>query len=187
VDEIEEAVEAKFTKSQSNSGTQSQALTLLTSDRRFQVVDRATKVRIVGLLPVGAYGHQTFDAVMTPEPAEPITLDNVDSQMSRLRLVEMKSTRKPIRNAKLNGFFFGATEREYTMAHALGDRYLFAFTVLNSDNDYGRPFVVLLTLEQVEQRTSAKRLQYQVNVRRTTAEGPYEDLVVSPVPGEEGV
>ena len=31
----------------------------------------------------------------------------------------MKSTRKPIRNEALSGFFFGATEREYEMAEPL--------------------------------------------------------------------
>ncbi len=180
-------IEAKFTKSLSNSRTQGQALSLLLSDRRFQFVDRQAKLRILDLLPVsGAFGHQTFDAVMTGEPVELLTAVNVEAHMPALRLVEMKSTRKAIRNANLNGFFFGATEREYTMATALGDRYLFAFTVLNSENDYGRPFVVLLTLEQVEQRTSAKRLQYQVNFRSTPADGPYEDLVISPaLRGEE--
>ena len=46
-----------------------------------------------------------------------------------LRLIEMKTTKKAIQNASLHGFFFGATEREYDMARALGDRYLFAFIV----------------------------------------------------------
>ena len=69
----------------------------------------------------------------------------------------MKTTRKPIRNEALSGFFFGATQREYDMAAALGDQYLFAFVVLNSENDYERPFAVLLSLEEVEARTRTKR------------------------------
>jgi hypothetical protein len=77
----------------------------------------------------------------------------------------MKTTRKPIRNEALSGFFFGATEREYEMAAALGDRYLFAFVVLSSVNDYERPFAVLLSLEEVEARTRSKRIQFQVNFR----------------------
>ena len=77
----------------------------------------------------------------------------------------MKTTKKAIQNASLHGFFFGATEREYDMARALGDRYLFAFIVLNSANEYGRPFAVLLTLEEVERRTQKRRIQYQVNFR----------------------
>jgi len=77
----------------------------------------------------------------------------------------MKTTKKAIQNASLHGFFFGATEREYDMARALGDSYLFAFIVLNSANEYGRPFAVLLTLEEVERRTQKRRIQYQVNFR----------------------
>ena len=51
------------------------------------------------------------------------------------------------------------------MAAALGDRYLFAFVVLSSVNDYERPFAVLLSLEEVEARTRSKRIQFQVNFR----------------------
>jgi hypothetical protein len=65
----------------------------------------------------------------------------------------------------LNGFFFGATEREYEMARTLGERYLFAFVVLSGANEYGRPFAVLLTLDEVERRTRKRRVQYQVNFR----------------------
>jgi len=178
-------IESKFTKSKSNRGTENAARAVLLSDARFQYVDGLTKLRILESLPVtGAFGVQTFDLVMTPDPVEPITVANVDRFATDLRLIELKSTRKSIRNSDLNGFFFGATEREYTMAAALGDRYLFAFVVLSSANDYGRPFVVLLSLEQVEQRTRAKRKQFQVNFRADTASGAFEGLVLGPVPLE---
>jgi hypothetical protein len=36
--------------------------------------------------------------------------------------------------------------------------------VLNSANAYGKPFAVLLTLSELEHRTRAKRIQYQVNL-----------------------
>ena len=77
----------------------------------------------------------------------------------------MKTTKKAIADQALRGFFFGATEREYAMAKALGPRYCFAFVVLNETNVFGKPFAVLLTLEEVEQRTHARRVQYQVNFR----------------------
>jgi hypothetical protein len=92
-------------------------------------------------------------------------LDTVDAAFPTLTMIEMKTTRKPIKNASLLGFFFGATEREYDMARTLGDRYSFAFVVLNDTNDYGRPFAVLLTLDEVERRTQKRRVQYQVNFR----------------------
>lgn len=127
-------------------------------DPRFQVVDLRTKRRILQLIgKPGSFGTQTFDAVMTPEPVPQITLENVDVHFPTLRLVEMKTTRKKVRNERLEGFFFGATEREYEMARTLGDRYLFAFIVLNDANDYGRPFAVLLTLDEVQRRTGVQR------------------------------
>ena len=159
-------MEPKFTKSQTNKGTENQGLALLLTDCRFQRVDLATKQRILELVgKTGSFSTQTFDAVMTATPAPPITAANVEQHFGELKLVEMKTTRKPIRNESLNGFFFGATEREYEMAKALGSWYLFAFVVLNSDNDYGRPFAVLLTADQVEQHTRSRRVQYQVNFR----------------------
>lgn len=159
-------MEVKFTKSQSNKGTENKGLSLLLTDRRFQWVDLATKRHILDRIGTsGSYGVQTFDAVMTPGPVEPITIANVDLYFDALKLVEMKTTRKPIKNAALGGFFFGATEREYAMARALGDKYLFAFIVLDEDNEYGKPFAVLLTLDEVERRTQSRRIQYQVNFR----------------------
>ena len=157
---------SKFTKSQTNKGTEKEGLGLLLADRRFQRIDVPTKRRILELIgKTGTFGIQTFDAVMTPEPMSPVGLDNLDERFSLLMLIEMKMTRKPIRNDALEGFFFGATEREYEMARTLGERYLFAFVVLSTTNDYGRPFAVLLTLEEVKRRTLSARIQYQVNLR----------------------
>ena len=160
-------LEATHTKSKSNKRSESAALRVLLTDRRFQDPDLTLKKRLLSLLdlPSGSYGTKTFDAIMTPLPEREITADNVHRHMSSLRLVEMKSTLKAIEDATLNGFFFGATDNEYQMARALGDRYLFAFVVLGSENYYRRPFAVLLTLDQVTERTKQKRLQYQVNFR----------------------
>jgi hypothetical protein len=167
---VEPLPSTKFDKSRSNSLTEKLGLSVLLSDRRFQWVDLPTKRRILLLiaeagLGSGIFGHQTFDAIMTPIPRPPVTADNVDQYFDELTLVEMKTTRKPIKGAALNGFFFGATERERAMARALGDRYRFAFVVLNEDNEFGRPFAVLLALDEVELRTREWRVQYQVSFR----------------------
>jgi hypothetical protein len=167
----------KFDKSLLNSGTEKLGISVLLSDARFQVLNLATKRRIIALLAeggiggAGQFGHQTFDAVMTPTPRPPLTQDTIDGFFDELTLVEMKTTRKPIRDAALNGFFFGATERERAMARALGDRYRFAFVVLNDANVYGRPFAVLLPLEEVERRTREWRVQYQVSFRTDNVVG----------------
>jgi len=173
------ATNSKFTKSLANSGTERAGLSLLLADQRFQVPNLATKRRIVELIgePEASFGIQTFDAVMTPRGEPPITVENVDGLFPELRLIEMKTTRKPIQNASLNGFFFGATEREYEMARILGERYLFAFIVLTSANEYARPFAALLTLDEVEKRTRSRRTQYQVNFR--------SDIVTTAIDGEQ--
>jgi len=158
-------------------------LALLLTDRRFQAADLPTRRRILELIPAkGEFGIRTFDAVMTPTPVEPINAANVERHFDEMRLVEMKTTRDSIPDASLRGFFFGATEREYTMARALGDKYLFAFVVLNDVNVYGKPFAVLLTLDEVEEKTASRRIQYQVNFR--TSIDPPDEAVQLIVLGE---
>jgi hypothetical protein len=157
---------SKFEKSGINTRTEKEGISLLLRDARFQLVTLHTKRRILELIGItGAFGIQTFDLVMTTSAAPRITVETVDEYFPTLTLVEMKTTKKPITDKALGGFFFGATEREYAMAKALGPRYCFAFVVLNETNVFGRPFAVLLTLEEVAQRTKARRLQYQVNFR----------------------
>jgi hypothetical protein len=102
---------------------------------------------------------------MTTRPSPPLNVDNVEQYLESLTLVEMKTTRASISNAALNSSFFGATDNEFQMAKALKSKYVFAFVVINHQNDYGRPFFVLLTLEQLHARTRTSRIQYQINFR----------------------
>jgi hypothetical protein len=157
---------SKFEKSGANKRTEKEGVSLLLRDPRFQLVSLATKRRILELIGVsGSFGTQTFDLVMTPTVVPPITPESVDEHFPTLTLVEMKTTKGAVQDQALNGFFFGATQREYTMAEELGSRYCFAFVVLNETNIFSKPFAVLLNLEEVEQRTRARRVQYQVNFR----------------------
>lgn len=157
---------SRFTRSSQNRRTEKSGLGILLRDPRFQLVDTSTKRRIIELIGVSAtFGIQTFDLVMTPRPCPPIGVANVDAFFPDLTMVEMKVTKKPIRNEALNGFFFGATEREKAMATALGEKYRFAFVVLSDDNEHRRPFAVLLGLTELERRTRPWRVQYQVNFR----------------------
>ena len=112
-----EIPQSRFTKSRSNRETEKSGLSILLRDPRFQWVDTATKRRIIELIGTSAtFGIQTFDLVMTPAPHSPINAVNVDEIFDELTMVEMKVTKKPIRDETLNGFFFGATERERAMA-----------------------------------------------------------------------
>ena len=110
---------------------------VLLKDPRFQAPTTETKKAILKALGLGdtkLYGPQSFDAIMLPEATEPID----ESTLPR--------------------------HREYDLAAKLADKFRFAFVVLNSANAYGKPFAVLLTLSELEHRTRAKRIQYQVNL-----------------------
>lgn len=120
--------------------------------------------------------------MLVPPGTPPLTSDNAHDHVENLYLVEVKATRKAIKNVALNGFFFGTTARQYELAKAAAGRYRYAFVVLSSANDYGRPFYVLLTLEEVEARTQSKRLQYQVSFKRDTPLPP--DVAPSVIPLE---
>lgn len=158
----------QFTKSKSNRGVEKAGLQdVLLRDPRFQAPTTETKRAILKGLGLGdtkLYGPQSFDAILLPQ-AEPMVEEaTLSRHLDQIILVEMKTTKKPIKDASLAGFFFGATQREYDLAAKLGDRFRFAFVVLNSANAYGKPFAVLLTLPELEHRTRSKRIQYQVNL-----------------------
>ena len=159
----------RYTKSMDNQGRERDATgRLLEIAHGFQKPDRATKQRILELLSIpkdGEWTHHTFDLVLAPVGAAALTVDNVHEYIDGIRLIEVKATKKAIKNVALNGFFFGTTDRQYQLARAAGERYLYAFVVDNSENDYGQPFYVLLTLEELDRSTQSKRLQYQVSFK----------------------
>ena len=140
---------------------------VLLKDPRFQAPSTETKRHILKALGLGdskLYGPQSFDAIMVPPGVTQITTVNLSAHVEQMVLIEMKTTKKQIRRPNLAGFFFGATQREYDLAEKLGDRFRFAFVVLNSENIFGKPFAVLLSLNELELRTRSKRIQYQVNL-----------------------
>lgn len=154
---------------------------VLLKDPRFQAPTTETKKAILAALGLGdtkRYGPQSFDAIMLPQAEETIDVSSLPRHLDQLVLVEMKTTKKAIKDARLAGYFFGATEREYELAARLGDRFRFAFVVLNSANVYRKPFAVLLTLPELERRTRAKRIQFQVNLWSAKEAVPSEAVLV---------
>ncbi len=155
---------------------------VLLKDPRFQAPSTETKKALLKALGLGdtkLYGPQSFDAIMLPQATELIDQTTLPRYLEQIVLVEMKTTKKPIKDAALAGFFFGATQREYDLAAKLGDKFRFAFVVHNSANAYGKPFAVLLTLSELEHRTRAKRVQYQVNLwNAKEAQGSDSTLII---------
>lgn len=170
----------KFGRSGLNQVLETDATQVVLEDRRFQRLDLPTKRRLLELLDVrGSWTHRTFDLVMTAAEVEPINATNVERLYGDITVIEIKSTRKPIKDESLSGFFFGATETEYLLAEALGDRLRYAFVVLNNRNRFARPFFVLLTKEQVDQRTRTKRVQFQVNFKSGMKPDGREEVFLS--------
>ena len=156
---------------------------VLLKDPRFQAPSTETKKALLKALGLGdtkLYGPQSFDAIMLPQATELIDQTTLPRYLEQIVLVEMKTTKKPIKDAGLAGFFFGATQREYDLAAKLGEKFRFAFVVLNTANAYGKPFAVLLTLQELEHRTRAKRIQYQVNLwNAKDARGSSSELLIN--------
>lgn len=161
--------ESSYEKTFSNLATELTARQiLLTADDRFHDVSLAVKKSILTYLGFdGRLPTQSFDLVWTTEPFDQLTTLNLHEHIDSLVLIELKATKNKngfVRDESLRGFFFGATENEFNIARRLGDRYRFAFVVLSDNNDLGRPFYVLLTLEELEKRIRTKRKQYQINL-----------------------
>jgi hypothetical protein len=170
-------IEQKFLKSLRNRRTENAGLRVLLEDARFQAPESALKQRLLDYLGVGQFGSRAFDAVMTESPSESVTSSNLDVLLPSLVIVEMKTTQKPITDERLNGFFFGATDREFQLAASIPGRHRWAFVVLNSANRFGRPFFVLLTHQQLEARIRVKRIQFQVNLAwEEDGAPPYEGI-----------
>lgn len=157
--------EASYGKTKLNNVKEDSALkVLLDSNAAFQRPDSATRKKILELLELADYSSRAFDLIQTDVPLPTITVENAAEHLRAICLIEVKATKKRIPDENLHGFFFGATDNEYRLAERLGDRYKFAFVVLTPHGD--RPsFFVLLTLKEVNERTSSKRVQYQVNFK----------------------
>lgn len=182
LDARERAYIARFGKSAKNHRLEVLGKDFVLLDRRFQRPDAATSSRILELLGLtGEFTGASFDLIMTPDPREIITVDNVEEHIDDITLIEMKTTAAPIANKALAGFFFGSSATQYELSEAAGERIRWAFVVLNEENDYGKPFFTLLRFDEVKDKTRTKRVQYQVNFRfgdmpdPSTEEGPYPD------------
>lgn len=167
LDPLGVATEREHGKSKANRIVEDAGLAVLLRDPRFQAPStelRKSILKHLGLSGTKDYGHQSFDAIMLPNAGHIVCEDNIGNHLNDIVLVEMKTTKKPIKDANLHGFFFGATEREFKLAEKLGDRYRFAFVVLNDNNVFGKPFAVLLSLEELKPRIRSDRVQRQINL-----------------------
>ena len=101
---------------------------------------------------------RAFDLVLIPgftNLNEVIRLNKTEE----ITLIELKTTKKKLENLP-TGFFFGATESEFTLAKQLGDNYKFCFVSIHEETKK----YVLLTLDELNKIIKTKRIQFQINL-----------------------
>lgn len=153
------ASEQSYSITLSNNRTEKAALDyVIAADDRFWVSAARSRRHLLEVLGLPKSFSRAFDLVLVDGyvGSEPdLAVADVDS----ITLVELKTTQKYLPDSP-KGFFFGATQNEFNLASALGDRYRFCFVCLHPESMGFR----LLTLAELEPLVRTKRTQYQINL-----------------------
>ncbi|MDQ5981551.1 MAG: hypothetical protein QG570_300 [Patescibacteria group bacterium] len=129
---------------------------LLATDNRFRRPNVFERKEILRNLNLPLTYTRAFDIVYLPNPE---VTNILDVSVSEITLIELKTTQKKLINNP-DGFFFGATENEFSLAQTLGIRYMFCFISLHAESAK----YICLTLDELETRIKRKRIQYQINI-----------------------
>lgn len=151
--------EQSYTITLRNNRTEKAAIDyLLATDRRLWVPEKESRKHILAELELDAKFARAFDMVLVEgEVAADSELRVAD--ISRIKLVELKTTRKRLSDLP-RGFFFGATKNEFDLAAKLGDRFQFCFVCLHPETLGHR----MLTLNELRPLIRTQRTQYQINL-----------------------
>ncbi len=148
-----------YTITVDNNKTEKEGLDyLLSADSRFINPSKASRALILETLGLEKKFSRAFDLLII----EGHTNNERDVPLQKpanITLVELKTTKKKLPDNP-KGFFFGATENEFTLARKLGDNYKFCFVSLHKESRSH----ALLTLSELERRITTKRVQYQINL-----------------------
>ncbi len=130
---------------------------LLEQNKQFIVPDTELKKQILNEFNLSKNYIRSFDLVLLKKKVK--EGDVIDWSRDNITLVELKTTQKYLPNNP-RGFFFGATESEFTIAKKLGNKYQFCFVSLHKDSKSYQ----LLDLKELESIIKNKRRQYQINL-----------------------
>jgi hypothetical protein len=148
-----------YTITLDNNKSEKEALTfLIESDNNFLNPGKESRKIILDMLGIDKKFVRAFDLILIPGHSnleKVIQLNKVED----IILVELKTTKKKLVNLP-RGFFFGATESEFSLARQLGNQFKFCFVSLHSES---KGFV-LLSLEELNKIIKTKRIQYQINL-----------------------
>lgn len=143
-----------------NNRTERQGITFLQqTSKKFILPTLANRKQILDLLELDRRYLRAFDLIIVKghDNTEP---EFVIDDISKIELVELKTTQKELPNLPY-GFFFGATDNEFQIASKLGGQYKFCFLSLHPKS----PNYCLLTLEEMKPLIKNKRVQYQINFK----------------------
>lgn len=143
-----------------NNNTEKEAIRfLIESDPSFIEPDKSSRKEILKYFGLSSKYMRAFDLIQVDghtNHEEEFILNSQD----KITLIEIKSTKKKLKNNPY-GFFFGATENEFSIADQLGDNYKFCFVCLHPETKN----YVTLTGNELENITRNKRVQYQINIQ----------------------
>lgn len=146
----------------SNNKTEKEALNLLLAEREDLLIpDAKGRKAIVEALGIDPRFKRTFDLVRILGHHFGENQVEIEDPSS-ITLFEIKSTKKRLENFP-KGFFFGATENEFTLAARLGAQFQFCFVSLHPDQDPAKR-IAFLTFPELEKLIRTKRTQFQVNL-----------------------
>ncbi len=153
------ANELSYTITLENNKSEKEAISfLLSKNINFLNPDKGSRKIIMEMLGIDRKFSRSFDLILIPgftNLEEIIQLNKIE----QITLIELKTTKKKLENLP-TGFFFGATESEFTLAKQLGDNYQFCFVSLHEETKK----YVLLNLEELNKIIKTKRIQFQINL-----------------------
>jgi len=143
-----------------NNETEKEAIAfLINNDSSFIEPDKESRKKILNILGLNKRFIRAFDLIQVKghTNSENEFIINEDSEIT---LIEIKSTKKKLKNNPY-GFFFGATENEFSIADQLGNQYKFCFVCLHPETKS----YVILSNSELNEIISNKRIQYQINIK----------------------
>jgi len=143
-----------------NNNTEKEAVSfLIESNPSFIEPDIESRKEILKYFGLSSKYIRAFDLIQVDghnNNEEEFILNNKD----KITLIEIKSTKKRLENNPY-GFFFGATENEFSIANRLGESYKFCFVCLHPESKSYKT----LTAIELDNITKNKRIQYQINLQ----------------------
>lgn len=145
----------------SNNNTEKEGISFLINNYTgFFEATKESKKEILKLLSLDFKYSRTFDLIYIPNLQQvELTNNHLKTHIEDIILIELKTTKKYLPNNP-KGFFFGATETEFTLAKTLGSKFRFCFVCLNEKSKS----ISMQTLDELETIIKYKRIQFQINL-----------------------